>query len=133
MAVRQPHSQTPCCRKKGHVAQSSSCPTVLQTGLHAQVGQHYLADGWGQQLMTLSDFIATHIRGEQQRAQGRHERPRQRGQEQGGGVGYLAQHPLFDQVRAGGVSSTCTSHTAVSHSHGHCVLCTDWRSYLSYC
>lgn len=26
-----------------------------------QVGQHYLADGWGQQLMTLTDFLQRHV------------------------------------------------------------------------
>lgn len=83
---------------KGNAVPPSSCPTALHTCLHAQVGQHYLADGWGQQLMTLSDFIARHIRGEQQREQGQQERQGQTGQEQGGRVGYLAQHPLFDQV-----------------------------------
>lgn len=47
-----------------------------------QVGEHYLADGWTQRLMTLSDFITRHVEG-------------------GCGDGeraYLAQHPLFDQV-----------------------------------
>jgi hypothetical protein len=28
-----------------------------------EVGRHYLADGWGQQLMTLADFIKGHVTG----------------------------------------------------------------------
>eukprot|EP00873_Tetraselmis_striata_P021099 jgi/Tetstr1/441363/TSEL_029612.t1 len=49
-----------------------------------EVGEHYLADGWTQRLMTLSDFITRHVEG-------------------GCGDGeraYLAQHPLFDQIPA---------------------------------
>lgn len=96
-----------------------------------QVGEHYLAEGWGQQLMTLADFISSHI---QQQSQEQAEQPRQGksgapasaaagpeagatvgghktaneagpsgvGSGQGGssGKGYLAQHPLFDQIPA---------------------------------
>ena len=35
--------------------------THTHTHTHTQVGEHYLAEGWGQELMTLSDFITQHI------------------------------------------------------------------------
>ncbi|EFN53058.1 hypothetical protein CHLNCDRAFT_36633 [Chlorella variabilis] len=49
-----------------------------------EVGEHYLADQWGQQLMTLQRFAAAAEPGGSQQAQ----------------RGYLAQHPLFDQIPA---------------------------------
>lgn len=59
------------------------------------MGEHYLADQWGQKLMTLQDFIDRHIlappssagacaAGAARVAQGQR--------------GYLAQHPLFEQI-----------------------------------
>eukprot|EP00741_Cyanophora_paradoxa_P012322 tig00000169_g11907.t1 len=47
-----------------------------------ELGSHYLADGWGQKLMTLSEFIDRHVLAP----------------EPGGPVGYLAQHQLFEQI-----------------------------------
>lgn len=110
-----------------------------------QVGEHYLAEGWGQQLMTLQQFVERHIapgagrgtglsgspgakRGQQgqtpaaaggqeqqarpddqsqgpQEAQQQHqhqaqEQHQQQQSEPAAGRGYLAQHPLFDQIPA---------------------------------
>jgi lysine-specific demethylase 8 len=79
-----------------------------------QVGEHYLAEGWGQRLMTLQRFVQAHILGgggggQQPRQQGEAEARRQRGeeteqqdeqQEQRQQRGYLAQHPLFEQIPA---------------------------------
>eukprot|EP00884_Botryococcus_braunii_P020764 jgi/Botrbrau1/7371/Bobra.0316s0015.3 len=48
-----------------------------------EVGSHYLAEGWGQQLMPLSDFISQHVATTQGDAKSRR---------------YLAQHPLFEQI-----------------------------------
>ncbi|KAK9806685.1 hypothetical protein WJX73_008268 [Symbiochloris irregularis] len=52
-----------------------------------EVGQHYLAEGWGQSLMTLATFIDTHLQQPSSPAAG-------------GSLGYLAQHALFDQIPA---------------------------------
>ena len=49
-----------------------------------EVGRHYMAEGWGQRLMTLSDFIKLHIAQQQKRQWGGHPA----GEVQGG-----AQHP----------------------------------------
>ncbi len=101
-----------------------------------QVGQHYLADGWGQQLMTLGAFLENHILKQQQQRGQQQQQQQQQGQQQQAGevqaselaaaataagahgeespsgdagqsqsqrpppLGYLAQHPLFDQVPA---------------------------------
>ena len=51
-----------------------------------ELGEHYLSAGWQQQLMTVRRFLDEHVL-----------RPRPR---DGGAVGYLAQHPLFEQVPA---------------------------------
>lgn len=48
-----------------------------------EVGRHYLADGWRQEVMALGDFIERHV---------------DPGGAGGGPVAYLAQHALFDQV-----------------------------------
>ncbi len=45
-----------------------------------EVGGKYTSDGWGQQLMTMNEFITDHI--------------------EGGGGGYLAQHELLEQIPA---------------------------------
>ena len=37
-----------------------------------EVGRHYMAEGWGQRLMTLSDFIQLHIAQQQRWQQGSH-------------------------------------------------------------
>ena len=50
-----------------------------------ELGSHYLADDWGQKLMRLSDFISSHVL---QVGDAAVLQP----------LGYLAQHPLFDQV-----------------------------------
>jgi hypothetical protein len=45
-----------------------------------EVGKHYLEEGWGQQLMTVRDFIEKHIQGDSDE------------------IGYLAQTQLFEQI-----------------------------------
>ena len=50
-----------------------------------EVGRHYLADGWRQELMPLSRFLEEHLRSGGDSAEGR---------------AYLAQHALFEQVPA---------------------------------
>ena len=70
-----------------------------------QVGQHYLAEGWGQQMMTLADFAQKHMQ-HNSAAAAEEEGPASPAffSEPPGRVGYLAQHPLFEQVsRPGGV------------------------------
>jgi hypothetical protein len=60
-----------------------------------QVGSSYLGDDWGQELMTLTEFLDRHIlppvgngtNGSDAEAT----KPKK--------LGYLAQHRLFDQVR----------------------------------
>lgn len=52
------------------------------------MGEHYLAEGWTQRLMTLSDFISRHV-----------EAPSSSNSGAAGERAYLAQHPLFDQAR----------------------------------
>lgn len=115
-----------------------------------QVGSHYLADGWGLRMMTLSDFMSTHVYGQEAQGgimpasagvghapawahagthagthapallpiggqgagKGEGQRPEPLHQARGSegeeghkdaqqpqsSVGYLAQHPLFEQV-----------------------------------
>ena len=66
-----------------------------------QVGQHYLAEGWGQQMMTLAHFVQKHMQpndvadAEEGPALPSSSAPPER-------VGYLAQHPLFEQVSGPG-------------------------------
>ena len=66
-----------------------------------QVGQHYLAEGWGQQMMTLADFVQKHMQpnsaaaSEEEGSALPSSAPPER-------VGYLAQHPLFEQVSGPG-------------------------------
>jgi lysine-specific demethylase 8 len=59
-------------------------PRPLNALLPPQVGEHYLADQWGQQLMTLQRFVQQHILGA---AQGR--------SAQGGAAG--GAHPCAEQ------------------------------------
>lgn len=66
--------------------------TPMPVPAPCQVGRHYLAEGWGQQLMTLSDFIATHV---QPRDCSKTDGPCNAASLQ---LGYLAQHPLFEQI-----------------------------------
>jgi len=47
-----------------------------------EIGQHYLAEKWGQEMMTLTEFLTRYMTPD-----GSSET-----------VGYLAQHPLFDQI-----------------------------------
>ena len=47
-----------------------------------EVGQHYLAANWGQKLMTVTDFLARYVVSGSLLEE----------------KGYLAQHPLFDQI-----------------------------------
>ncbi|KAG2498674.1 hypothetical protein HYH03_003419 [Edaphochlamys debaryana] len=91
-----------------------------------EVGAHYLAEGWGQRLMTFGDFLALHIRGggggagrgagatagarevtateEESRASGLAEGNATDASGSaleaapGAALGYLAQHPLFEQI-----------------------------------
>jgi len=50
-----------------------------------EVGEHYLAAAWSQSLMTFAAFLRRHVEG---------------GDAGGAPTGYLAQHPLFEQVPA---------------------------------
>jgi len=52
-----------------------------------EIGRHYLDEGWTQKLMTVSSFIESFVSSEAG-GQSAPERP----------CGYLAQHPLFDQI-----------------------------------
>ncbi len=61
-----------------------------------QVGAHYLADGWGQSLMTLAEFIDRHVVGGPAGGGSASDG----GGGGGSGTGYLAQHELFDQIPA---------------------------------
>ncbi len=54
-----------------------------------ELGDHYLQDGWGQCLMPLRDFIVQHVLGKDP-SLGKEEADKRRG--------YLAQHPLFEQI-----------------------------------
>lgn len=56
--------------------------TVGKRTVPVEVGQHYLAAGWKQELITISQLL--------ERIQSKEEMPR--------GLTYLAQHPLFDQI-----------------------------------
>jgi [histone H3]-dimethyl/trimethyl-L-lysine36 demethylase len=51
-----------------------------------ELGEHYLSPSWSQQLMTLREFLDAHVVGNRCNATTRR--------------GYLAQHPLFEQVPA---------------------------------
>ncbi|KXZ43695.1 hypothetical protein GPECTOR_83g307 [Gonium pectorale] len=89
-----------------------------------EVGRHYLADGWGQQLMPLADFLRTHILHQACPAsgpaptpgaaaavatpaaalatgpEGHSSPPPPSAAPPPPPLGYLAQHPLFDQIPA---------------------------------
>lgn len=56
--------------------------TVGNRTVPVEVGQHYLASGWKQELITISQLL--------ERIQSKEQMPR--------GLTYLAQHPLFDQI-----------------------------------
>ncbi|GIL96279.1 hypothetical protein Vretimale_2123 [Volvox reticuliferus] len=73
-----------------YLEHAAGCRTIP-----VEVGEHYLADGWGQQLMTLRDFLHRYLLpGVQNPTQP------QRAQQQAQPRGYLAQHPLFEQIPA---------------------------------
>jgi lysine-specific demethylase 8 len=58
-----------------------------------ELGDHYMADGWGQTLMTLDKFILQHVyRLEADSDSGK------KGGTSARATGYLAQHQLFEQV-----------------------------------
>ena len=67
-----------------------------------EVGRDYLCAGWGQELMTLTDFIEQyleHDNGDDDEASNGCKAPEEEGQNsRHRRPGYLAQHPLFDQV-----------------------------------
>ena len=90
-----------------------------------QVGEHYLSEKWGQRLMTLQRFVERYVLqpppppppqqqqpsalqvecgggadSDQEEAQGQQAQPQGRQGQQGQQRGYLAQHPLFDQIPA---------------------------------
>ena len=57
------------------MAQASSwrpCRVAGPRTVPVEVGRHYMAEGWGQRLMTLSDFIKLHIAQQQRRQQAGH-------------------------------------------------------------
>ncbi|GLI66311.1 hypothetical protein VaNZ11_010086, partial [Volvox africanus] len=70
-----------------YLEHAAGCRTVP-----VEVGQHYLADGWGQQLMTLRDFLHRYL------LPGLQTPPQPQQEQQAQPRGYLAQHPLFDQI-----------------------------------
>ncbi|GIL48569.1 hypothetical protein Vafri_5055 [Volvox africanus] len=70
-----------------YLEHAAGCRTVP-----VEVGQHYLADGWGQQLMTLRDFLHRYL------LPGLQTPPQPQHAQQAQPRGYLAQHPLFEQV-----------------------------------
>ena len=74
-----------------------------------EMGEHYLAGGWSQKLMTLEKFLSAHVRPQQQLSpeeeaeQGCEKSAGEIGAGSAGAVegrGYLAQHALFEQVPA---------------------------------
>ena len=65
--------------------------------ISVQIGENYLSEGWGQNLMTLTEFIKQHMTEDRDierciDATGASIKPEVKRK------GYLAQHPLFDQV-----------------------------------
>ncbi|GMH45962.1 hypothetical protein BSKO_13926 [Bryopsis sp. KO-2023] len=62
-----------------------------------EVGRHYLAPGWKQELVTFSDFIDSHIATGTRRLPASDPKNREGGRTENA-IGYLAQHPLFDQI-----------------------------------
>ncbi|XP_055994918.1 bifunctional peptidase and arginyl-hydroxylase JMJD5 [Sorex fumeus] len=67
----------PCMRKWSleYIQATAGCRTVP-----VEVGSRYTDEDWAQRLMTVNEFISTHIEGESR------------------DIGYLAQHQLFDQI-----------------------------------
>lgn len=59
-----------------------------------ELGEHYLSPAWRQQLMTVREFLDAHVLGAGRRAAA------QTADECNSPRGYLAQHPLFEQVPA---------------------------------
>jgi [histone H3]-dimethyl/trimethyl-L-lysine36 demethylase len=57
-----------------------------------EVGDHYLAEGWGQRLVRFGDFLDKHVLGRDNPALKDHEESTLEGR------AYLAQHPLLDQI-----------------------------------
>eukprot|EP00191_Tetraselmis_sp_GSL018_P021199 CAMPEP_0177586082 /NCGR_PEP_ID=MMETSP0419_2-20121207/4870_1 /TAXON_ID=582737 /ORGANISM="Tetraselmis sp., Strain GSL018" /LENGTH=338 /DNA_ID=CAMNT_0019075925 /DNA_START=647 /DNA_END=1660 /DNA_ORIENTATION=+ len=57
--------------------------TCGQRTVPVEVGRHYLDDAWTQRLMTLSEFVEGHLERRHPEAEA---------------IGYLAQHPIFDQI-----------------------------------
>ncbi|XP_049643794.1 bifunctional peptidase and arginyl-hydroxylase JMJD5 [Suncus etruscus] len=67
----------PCMRKWSveYIQKIAGCRTVP-----VEVGSKYTDEEWSQKLMTVNEFISTHLTGETK------------------DIGYLAQHQLFDQI-----------------------------------
>ena len=63
-----------------------------------QVGKDYLAEEWGQRLMTLSEFLESHMQSSLSGIDD-DDVPGKGSKGKTQAIGYLAQHPLFDQVR----------------------------------
>ena len=104
-----------------HPAPNACTPHLRLNGCAVQVGEHYLSEQWGQQLMTLQQFVQQHVLGgagggqpaagrpspqlEEQQAeaaeqQHQHHQQQEPSEAQWAQRGYLAQHPLFDQIPA---------------------------------
>ena len=60
-----------------------------------ELGSKYSDDNWSQKLMTISDFIHKHILVDGQKSNARVTHSDSTNTV---AIGYLAQHPLFDQV-----------------------------------
>ncbi|KAL4086254.1 hypothetical protein PRIC1_014384 [Phytophthora ramorum] len=66
-----------------------------QRTVPVEVGSSYLGDDWGQELMTLNEFLDQHIIPPLMQSKTDHVSPKT--------LGYLAQHRLFDQIPALGL------------------------------
>ena len=63
-------SHKACCRCSNGLL--CLCRVAGPRTVPVEVGRHYMAEGWGQRLMTLSDFIQLHIAQQQRWQQGSH-------------------------------------------------------------
>ena len=109
-----------------------------------EVGRHYLEEAWGQRLMTLSQFLddyilphyyeaasrgggssvgsawdsAAHVQEQEQQEQEQQEQEQeQEQQQQRHPTGYLAQHPLFEQIRELQLDIRCAARGAHTAHH----------------
>jgi lysine-specific demethylase 8 len=84
------------------------------------VGENYLREDWGTELMTLGDFLRRHVIGadQQQQQPGAQQQQQQQQQQQPGAQqgqrrGYLAQHELFAQIPALAADVAAPDYTAL--------------------